>query len=252
MGRGKGKGPIGIPLEGDNVMSTERVSQLIDTILEYDEGEPNELQNEPDQNPEDELEKIDADLGGDEGEELEDYEMGEEPEGEPEPEDVEEMANQMVDTILLDQDNAHQAYFRTVMKKHNIKGIRGLSSEKRSAFFKDVSAGWRKHKKVGEALEADAAVGYQVKEQYEDYKQYFNYLAEQCGIDDMSALKEEDLAQFYGLVFEAYEVGMLYEGYKDLFKSLLDKEGKGIKDMSSDEKKSFFNKVDVAWKSKEE
>ncbi len=41
--------------------------------------------------------------------------------------------------------------------------------------------------------------------------------------------------------------------YKVFFKRMMDKEGlASIKDLSSDKKKSFFNKVDAAWKSKAE
>lgn len=40
--------------------------------------------------------------------------------------------------------------------------------------------------------------------------------------------------------------------YKDFFKKQLDKTGKSIEDMSDDEKKKFFNKVDSMWKAKDE
>ncbi len=38
--------------------------------------------------------------------------------------------------------------------------------------------------------------------------------------------------------------------YQEFFKKALEKAGKGINDMSDDEKKSFFNKIDSAWKGK--
>jgi hypothetical protein len=40
--------------------------------------------------------------------------------------------------------------------------------------------------------------------------------------------------------------------YQTFFKKALEKAGKGINDMSDDEKKAFFNKVDTAWNSKGE
>jgi hypothetical protein len=40
--------------------------------------------------------------------------------------------------------------------------------------------------------------------------------------------------------------------YQTFFKKALEKAGKGINDMSDDEKKSFFNKVDTAWNGKGE
>jgi len=239
-------------------MDKYQVIDLIDNIInEMDEDQPNDLKNEPSQDPEEELDRVEDDLGGAEGEELGDYEAGDEREGEAEPEDIEELAYTMVDSTLLDQDNAYQAYFRTVMKKHDIKGIRGLSAEKRSEFFRDVSSGWKKHKKVGEQIlvrgHRPTSVAYRTKsgtpvratsmahsvldpsktsrvkkwgtkersreriggvsremteqELYEEFKQFFNYVAEQSGIGDLSVLEEEELAEFYALVHEAYEVG---------------------------------------------
>ena len=40
--------------------------------------------------------------------------------------------------------------------------------------------------------------------------------------------------------------------YQQLFKTMLDKYGKSITDMSDDEKKKFFNAVDTAYKAKSE
>lgn len=42
------------------------------------------------------------------------------------------------------------------------------------------------------------------------------------------------------------------EEYQNFFKSELEKTGKSIPDMSDEEKKDFFNKIDAAWKSKDE
>lgn len=42
------------------------------------------------------------------------------------------------------------------------------------------------------------------------------------------------------------------EDYQKLFKHMLDKTGKSIKDMSDDDKKKFFNAVDKAYKAKSE
>ena len=40
--------------------------------------------------------------------------------------------------------------------------------------------------------------------------------------------------------------------YKVFFKKALEKAGKSIPQMSDDEKKAFFNKIDAAWKGKGE
>lgn len=42
------------------------------------------------------------------------------------------------------------------------------------------------------------------------------------------------------------------EEYQAFFKKALEKAGKSITQMSDDEKKSFFNKIDSAWKGKDE
>lgn len=42
------------------------------------------------------------------------------------------------------------------------------------------------------------------------------------------------------------------EQYQVFFKKALDKAGKSIDKMSDEEKKSFFNKIDSAWKAKDE
>ena len=40
--------------------------------------------------------------------------------------------------------------------------------------------------------------------------------------------------------------------YQKFFKKVLEKSGKSIPQMSDDEKKAFFNKIDAAWKGKGE
>lgn len=42
------------------------------------------------------------------------------------------------------------------------------------------------------------------------------------------------------------------EQYQAFFKKALEKAGKSIDKMSDDEKKTFFNKIDSAWKAKDE
>jgi hypothetical protein len=48
------------------------------------------------------------------------------------------------------------------------------------------------------------------------------------------------------------EVMVEEEEYQTFFKKALEKAGKGINDMSDDEKKAFFNKIDAAWNGKSE
>lgn len=42
------------------------------------------------------------------------------------------------------------------------------------------------------------------------------------------------------------------EQYQAFFKKALEKSGKSIDKMTDDEKKAFFNKIDSAWKAKDE
>lgn len=42
------------------------------------------------------------------------------------------------------------------------------------------------------------------------------------------------------------------EQYQAFFKKALEKAGKSIDKMTDDEKKAFFNKIDSAWKAKDE
>jgi hypothetical protein len=42
------------------------------------------------------------------------------------------------------------------------------------------------------------------------------------------------------------------EEYQTFFKKALEKAGKSITKMSDEEKKAFFNKIDSAWKAKDE
>ena len=148
LGKGKGEGPMGEPYKEEIKMtSTDEIIDLIENEIGGEEdGEPNKIKNIPSQEPKEMVKRVEDDIIGDVNFD----------EDEPD-EDVTGVgiSNEMVDTTLLDQDNAYQAYFRTVMKKHNIEGIRGLSPDKRSAFFKDVSAGWRSKKKVKESVEED-------------------------------------------------------------------------------------------------
>ncbi len=230
---------------------TDNVIDLIERALEgSDEGEPNKLKNAPPKEPGELFDAVEDDMTGP------DFDLDEGPDEEddyPDQYGEKGIASEMVDLTLLDQDNSYQAYFRTVMAKHDIKGIRGLSSEKRSTFFRDVSSGWKNHndnknnhKKVKEGKEI----------LYQDYKKYFNYMLEKCEIDDFGVLTEEEQVEFYTLVYESFLLGdeiLLHEDYKSYFKGMMKTHDvKNIADLSTEDKKAFFKKVDAGWKGKEE
>jgi hypothetical protein len=231
---------------GSETTDMDKIDEIIDLIeAELDgseEGEPNKLKNIPNQNPEEELDSVEDDIRGNSAN------LDEEPDEEDDyPDQYDEMgiASEMVDRTVLEQDSAYQTYFRGVMKKHGIKGIRGLNKEKRSEFFKDVSAGWKSRKKVKESEEIVVSEDYKthfksmmkkhgvknikdlkgakkkdffnkidaswksVKEGdeilFQEYKKYFTFMLEECGIEDFGALTEVEQAEFMGLVNEAFQ-----------------------------------------------
>jgi len=234
---------------------TNDVINQIDNMLEQGavvDGEPNSLAHVPEQDPDIQRGQLANDMGG--GEEYEDV-------NDEEVTDELDEALNLVDKVLDEQDSAYQTYFRGVMKKHGVTGIKHMSPDKKREFFKDVSNGWRSKKKVKEGKEVSELMqkpgqGYEkgilkgkalsskgrqklvnktwnrlepqsqgglrkynvrgketvlaktrgVKEQeiYEEYKKYFTYMMEECGIEDFEALSEVEQAEFMGLVNEAF------------------------------------------------
>jgi len=178
-------------------MKIDDVIDLIEAELDgSDDGEPNELKNNPSQDPQKLIRQTTDDVVGnainldEEPDEEEDYESQYDEKG---------IASEMVDMLLLDQDSAYQTYFRGVMKKHGVTGIKHMNNDKKREFFKDVSNGWKKHKKVKESVSISEDV------LYEEYKKYFQHMLEECGIDDFDMLSEVDQAEFMSLVNEAFQ-----------------------------------------------
>jgi hypothetical protein len=179
---------------GETDMSySDEIITFLDSILDeagtIEDGEPNEMPNIPEQKPDVQIKQVEDDIGG----------VGlDEPELGPE---VAEIAADIVDDILVEQDSVYQTYFRGVMKKHGATDIKHMSSETKRAFFKDVSAGWKSRKKVKE--ESVKIVSEDTL--YKEYKKYFTYMLEQCGIEDFNALTEVEQAEFMSLVNEAFQ-----------------------------------------------
>lgn len=198
------------------------------------DGEPNSLKHVPEQDPDIQRSQLANDMGG--GEEYEEVD------DEIVTDELDE-ALSLVDDILDEQDSAYQAYFRGVMKKHGVTQIKTMSPEKKKEFFKDVSNGWRSRKKVKEQTDRGMKMGLtpsvsrqahagpnkgnarelnpppkgshsQVGREtsgsldesqlYEEYKKYFQFMLDECGIEDFSELSETDQAEFMGLVNEAF------------------------------------------------
>lgn len=225
---------MGIPLEGENVMNPNQLIQFLDSVLDEastDDGEPNKLPNIPEQNPEIQTKQMEDDIGG---ANLEDPELG--------ADEIGEMVVNFLDNILVEQeDNEYQTYFREVMKKHGIESIKDLDPDQKKEFFEDVSAGWKNGKKVKENIDMFSE-NYKeyfkdmldkegkslssmsddekkeffkkvddswksVKEQqiYKEYRKYFTYMLDKCGVQEFNALTEIEQAEFMSLVNEAFE-----------------------------------------------
>ncbi len=217
---------------------TDDVIDQIDNMLEQGsraDGEPNRLTHVPEQDPDIQRSQLAGDMGG--GEDYEDV-------CDPEVTDALDEANKLVDDILDEQDSAYQKYFRGVMKKHGVTQIKTMSPDKKRAFFKDVSSGWRSRKKVKEQTDIGIKTGLNpsvsskqkagfnkrnirtinrapegshsqigrhtsakaVEEDvmFEEYKKYFQFMMQECGIEDFNALSETDQAEFMALVNEAF------------------------------------------------
>jgi len=215
MGRGQGEGPIGRPF-----ITKEQIHQVMEMILdEYDaDGEPNELKSVPSQDPSTQLDRLEDDLGGASGEEAPEGEAVESDEEDDEfPKgrmgdgdsdlddyyaDDEEVAiaNEMVEELLMREDNTYQLFFRDMMKKHGLDSIKRLPPEKKRAFFNDVKKSWRS-KKVKEQV-----FGFDIDDKilFEEYKKYFKYIMEKCGISDLREISEEDAAELFALTNEGF------------------------------------------------
>jgi hypothetical protein len=81
-----------------------------------------------------------------------------------------------------------------MMKKHDIKNITDLKGDEKKDFFKKVNAGWKSKEEMKEAIV------------YEEYKKYFTFMIEECGIEDFDTLSETEQVEFYALVNEAFQI----------------------------------------------
>ena len=212
----------------------ENIAQMLEAGSTAD-GEPNSLTHVPEQDPDIQRSQLANDMGGgEENEDVDDAVVTDE---------LDEAFN-LVDEVLDEQDSVYQKYFRSVMKKHGITQIKTMGPEQKKAFFKDVSDGWRGRKKVKEQTNHGMATGLtpsktrqqhaglnkrnvrdinrapkghesqvgkgttsgEVEESalYEEYKKYFQFMMEKCGIEDFDALSELEQAEFMSLVNEAF------------------------------------------------
>jgi hypothetical protein len=240
-GQGMGspqKGAINMPV-------TDDILDLIEAELEDVGEEPNSLRNIPTQNPDKMSKRLEDDIVGDSGEldedsdEEEDYANQYDEKGV-----VDEMVDRTVleqdtayqtyfrgvmkkhgatdikhmspdkkrvffkdvsngwksrkkvkeskENTIISED--YKEYFKSMMKKHDIKNISDLEGDKKKEFFKKVNAGW----KSKEEMKEDVLV-------YEQYKKYFTYMLDQCGIEDFGTLTETEQAEFMSLVNEAFQ-----------------------------------------------
>jgi hypothetical protein len=188
---------MGSPFKEDiNKMSYKQdIINFLDSILAENgttaDGEPNKLKNAPDEIPEEEYEDLEDELGYDEddmdsmagdvagGE----YDEDEDEEDEDEENEVIEMASKMVDTLILEQDNRYQEYFRGVMKKHGFDTLTQMRDDQKKSFFKDIKRGWNG-----------------VKSESADYEEYFKDMMKKNDIDKIEDLSDEKKKDFFNKV----------------------------------------------------
>jgi len=124
------------------------VDLLVDSAVAEcgDGGEPNAMQNEPSEKPEEELSRAHDDIAGyGDPEDIEqEYPPG--PNGvDGIQQDGEEDIGGQLESILSEKGEYH-AFFKRMMDSEGVSSIAQMSHDKKSDFFKKVSAGWKKEK----------------------------------------------------------------------------------------------------------
>jgi len=155
--RGQGEGPMGTPKKEGKIMNkvkeatklvdtvfdnpsefkiinrVNEANKLVDNILEncgkdhsVEEVE-NQLQNAPDENPEEEADKLRNDIGGED--------------------EAVEGATEMIDMyIQREAMNAYQKFVQSKLKAAGVKSPAQMDPAKRKAFFSNLSKEWKAKK----------------------------------------------------------------------------------------------------------
>jgi len=159
MAKGKGEGPIGDPRKemfAADFPEKDVVEKKIDVLVDssvaecgMDAGDSNAMQNEPSEEAEEELTRAHDDIAGygDPEDEAKEYPPG--PQDEDDLGEVPEVPMaQQFENILMTEENDYQVFFRKMMDEEGVKGIKGMSMDQKKAFFRKVSAGWKKKKGI--------------------------------------------------------------------------------------------------------
>ena len=164
MGRGGGEGPMGTPREEMFAMDTpelKEVEKMVDLLVDSSVaecgecGDENAIKNEPSDDPEEELSRTHSDIAGyGDPKDIEDeYPPG--PQDDTGLQQVDDdfyshggmgMGEQL-ESIL--KEHPYNDFFKSMMDKEGLSGLKGQSKEKISSFFKKVSAEWKKKKQAG-------------------------------------------------------------------------------------------------------
>ena len=160
--RGQGKGPMGKPFQKQNEMFAadmpefKEVANKVDVIIdssinECPESEPNAVKNKPSDSGQDEIDRVHYDIAGyNDPKDVEDeYPPGpQDDDGGIDDVDDENMYQDMGSQLesILSEKGEYQAFFKRMMDEEGVTGIASMSPEQKSAFFKKVSAGWKKEK----------------------------------------------------------------------------------------------------------
>jgi len=142
------------------------VDLLVDSSVQECPGEENAMQNEPTDEPEEQLDRVHKDIAGygDPEEEEQEYPPG--------PQDDDRLLQQVDDDFgthggegigeqleVILNEHPYNDFFKSMMDKEGLSGLKGQSKEKISSFFKKVSAEWKLKKKVSsEGLSEDILI----------------------------------------------------------------------------------------------
>ena len=168
----------------------------------------------------------------------------------------------------LVEDNEYQAFFKKALEKAG-KSIPNMSDEEKKAFFNKIDASWNgrgeKKESCGDINESPKPIEIKVakflnkllmiygnnynlavrKSSGDIRKFLINQIQNEFGYQDFLSNPALDKYIFSESIHEDKD-------YQAFFKNALEKSGKSIPEMSDEEKKEFFNKIDAAWNGKGE
>lgn len=151
----------------------------------------NAIQNDPAAAPEEELTRAHYDIAGygNPEEEEKEYPPGPQDQddlGDYPEEPMEEPIAQQLENILGEK-GEYQVFFKRMMDKEGISGIKDLTGDKKKSFFDKVDAAWKGKDEKKEEIK-------------EDYKSFFRTLMDREGVTTFKGLSMEKKRDFFSKV----------------------------------------------------